>query len=249
MNKFLSFLAFVLLLSTASMAQNIISFKAMGHDDDPIFGMSGSVTYFLKIDPKNELNGSKLVLYFEPSQALIMDHSYINILIADQPTYSARLTKDSIQKIVLNLSRADISTGGYLKVQVKTLLTVTDDICRDLDNPAMWIKVKNFSYLSLLKSDKNFFSDVNISNCFESKKAIVYPANPTLHDLKAVAWAYARLKKTNTGNILVFEADKMPDSIKNYIMVGNMEALPADKRDLIKVTPQSGEGLFYLNRE
>src|ERR1700761_1137331 len=110
MNKFLTFLAFVLLFSTASMAQqSVVSFKAMGHDDEAIFGMSGSTSYFLKIDPKFELNGSKLVIYYQPSQALIKDHSFINILIADQPVFSSRFTSDSIQKIVLNLSHADLS--------------------------------------------------------------------------------------------------------------------------------------------
>jgi hypothetical protein len=177
---------------------------------------------------------------------LLKDRSYINILIDDVPVYSSRLSADSIQKIALNLNRSEITPDHFLKIQVRTLLTITDDKCKDLDNPAMWLKVKNFSYVQLVKSDKNFFSDVNISNCFESKKAIVYPVNPTLHDLKAVAWAYARLKKTGNSNIMVFEADQKPDSVRNYIMVGNMASLSDDNRNLIKVTPQNGEGLFYL---
>jgi hypothetical protein len=248
MNKFFSFLAFAILLSTATLAQNtsIISFKSMGHDDDPIFGMSGSSSYFLKIDPKYEITGSKLVIYFEPSQALLKSLSYINVLVADNPVFSSRLTNDSIQKISLNLSRASISPGHFLKIQIRTLLTISDDKCKDLDNPAMWLKIKNFSYVQLVKSDKNFFSDVNISNCFESKKAIVYPVNPTLHDLKAVAWAYARLKKTGNSDIKVYEADQKPDTVRNFIMVGNMTALSDADRNIIKVTPQSGEGLFYL---
>lgn len=250
MNKFLSFLAFALLLSTASIAQQqaIISFKAMGHDDEPIFGMIGSTSYFLKIDPQYEVTGSKLVLYFEPSQALMRDKSFINILVDDKPVYSNRLTSDSIQRVVLNLSRNNISPGGFLKIQVKTLATITDDKCRDLDNPAMWIKVKNYSYLALTKSDKNFFTDVNISNCFDSKKAIVYPANPSLHDLKAVAWAYSRLKKAGVANIGVYQADKKPDSVRNYVMVGNMASIPQNLQSLIKVTPQNGDGLFYLHK-
>jgi len=250
MNKFLTFLAFALLFSTASMAQqqSIVSFKAMGHEDEPIFGMSGSSSYFLKIDPKYEVNGSKLVIFIQPSQALIKDHSFINVLIADQPVFSARLTGDSIQKIVLNLSRADVSQGNFLKIQVRSLLTVSDDKCKDLDNPAMWVKVKDYSYLSLQRSDKNFFNAVNISNCFDSKRAIVYPADPSLNDLKAVAWAYSRLKKAGINNIPVFSADKKPDSLHNYIVVGTMPELTSDQRDLIKVTPQNGEGLFYLNK-
>ncbi len=247
MNKFLTLLALVFLLSKASLAQSIVSFKSLGHGDDAIYGMSGASSFYVKISPMVEINGSKLVLYFEPSQALIKEHSFINIILNDKPAYSARLTKDSIQKVTLNITRDDISPDKFLKIQVKTLLTISDDICRDLDNPAMWLKIKDYSYLSLQRS-KSGATDVNISNCFESKRAIVYPADPTLHDLKAVAWSYARLKKSQNKPILVFPANEVPDSIKNYIEVGSLATLPQDKRDLIKVTPQANEGILYLSK-
>lgn len=250
MNKFLSLLFFIVLFGNAASAQqSIITFKSLGRDDDAITGMSGSSAYYVKIDPFMEMNGSKLVLFFEPSQALIKDKSYINVLINDKPAYSARLSKDSIQKVVLGLSRNDLSPDRrYVKIQIRTLLTITDDICHDLDNPAMWLKVKGNSYLALNKSNTNFFNNVNISNSFESKAAIVYPANPTLHDLKAVAWAYARLKKSDIKNIQVVEAGHLPDTIHNYIMVGSIGQIAADKRNLIKVNPGSGQGLFYLHK-
>jgi hypothetical protein len=248
MNKFLSLLAFVFLLNTATQAQSIVTFKALGHEDDVIYGMSGANSFYVKITPLTEMNGSKLVLYFEPSQALIKERSYINLVINNKPAFSGRLTKDSIQKLTLNLSRADLSTDKFLKIQVKTLLTINDDECKDLDNPALWLKVKNYSYLSLVKSNRSLADNVNISNCFDSKRAIVYPANPTLHDLKAVAWAYSRLKKTQTRNIQVFEESKLPDSIRNYIRVGNLASLPAGARSLVKVSPQSDQGLFYLHK-
>ncbi|MBB5396446.1 MULTISPECIES: cellulose biosynthesis cyclic di-GMP-binding regulatory protein BcsB [unclassified Mucilaginibacter] len=248
MNRFFTFLAFIF-LSTASFGQSILSFKALGHaDDEPIFGMSGATSFYFKITPQYEISGSKLVIYFEPSQALIRDRSYINLFLGSKPVYSGRLTKDSVQKIMLNLTPADVSADRYLKITVKTLLTITDDQCRDLDNPAMWLKVKNYSYLSLVKSNKNFFNNINISNCFDSKTAIVYNSNPTLHDLKAVAWAYSRLKKTQTKTINVFELSKLPDTVRNYIMVGTMPTLRADKRALVKVTPQANQGLLYLHK-
>ena len=248
MKRFLTFLAFII-ISTASFAQSIISFKAMGHnDDEPIFGMSGAASFYFKITPQYEINGSKLVIFFEPSQALIREKSFINLFVGTKPVYSGRLTKDSIQHITIALTKADITADNFLKIQIKTLLTISDDQCRDLDNPAMWLKIKNYSYLSLIKSDKNFFSNINISNCFDTKTAIVYNSNPSLHDLKAVAWAYARLKKNQTKNIQVFEAGKLPDSVRNYIMVGTMAALQNDKRALIKVTPQANQGLLYLNK-
>jgi len=250
MNKFFTLLAFILLFNTASQAQgnSIVSFKSYGHEDDVVYGMSGAISFYFKITPLVEMNGSKLVLFFEPSQALIKSHSYINLVINNKPAYSSRLGPDSIQKITLNLSRADLSPDKFLKVQIKTLLTITDDQCKDLDNPAMWLKIKNYSYLSLVKSNKNFFDNVNISNCFDSKKAIVYPSNPSLHDLKAVAWAYSRLKKTQTREIAVYEESKLPDSVRNYIRVGAIDKLPADARALVKVTPQANQGLFYLHK-
>ncbi|MDB5144844.1 MAG: cellulose biosynthesis cyclic di-GMP-binding regulatory protein BcsB [Mucilaginibacter sp.] len=248
MNKFLSLLALALLLSTASMAQSVVSFKAMGHDDESIYGMIGASSFYLKVSPLVEMKGSKLVLYIEPSQALIKDHSFVNVVINERPAYSARLTKDSVERIIVNLTPEDLSSDKFLKIQVKTLLTVNDDKCKDLDNPALWVKVKDYSYLSLVKTNANFFTNVNISNCFESKRAIVYPSNPTLHDLKAVAWAYSRLKKAMNKDIKVYEADNLPDSIKNYIQVGNIAALPEDKKALIKVAPAAGQGLLYLSK-
>lgn len=250
MKRFFTLLAF-LLLTAGAFAQNlkIISFKAMGHnDDEPIFGMSGATSFYFKITPQYEMNGSKLVLFIEPSQALIREKSFINLFIGTKPVYSGHLTKDSIQRLQINLSRADIPADNYLKIQVKTALTITDDQCRDLDNPAMWVRVKNYSHLALVKSNKNFFSKVNISNCFDTKTAIVYNSNPNLHDLKAVAWAYSRLKKTQQRNIGVYQIDQLPDSVRNYIMVGTINSLPADKRSLIKITPQSNQGLLYLNK-
>jgi hypothetical protein len=243
-------LAFILILAKLpSSAQVIATFKSYGHDDESINGMSGSTAFFFKIDPLVDINGSKLVIYFEASRALVVQNSFINIIVGDRPLYSGRLTKDSIQRISIDLAREYASNDGkYLKVQIKTLLNISDDKCRDLDNPAMWLKIKGYSYLSLNRSTKNFFNNINIANCFDSKRAIVYPANPSLHDLKAVAWAYARMKKTDIKNIQVFEADKVPDTVRNYIMVGNMDKLPGEMRNLIKVTPQKGEGLFYLSK-
>jgi hypothetical protein len=120
MNKFFVFLAFVFLFGKASFAQtqSIISLKSIGREDDAIYGMSGASSFYLKVPPTTEMNGSKLVLYFEPSQALIKDHSFINIILNDKPAYSARLTKDSIQKVSINLSRNDLSPDKFLKIQV-----------------------------------------------------------------------------------------------------------------------------------
>jgi hypothetical protein len=251
MNKFLTLLVLVTtLFAKVTLAQTSISFKTYGHDDEIIYGMSGVTSFYFRMDPLVEMNSSKLVLYFEPSQALIKNLSYINILIADKPVYSGRMTPDSVQKLVIPLNRSYLTDNGqFLKVQVKTLLTITDNKCKDLDNPAMWIKVKGYSYLSLVKGKGELANKVNISNSFESKTAIVYPTNPGLNDLKAVAWAYNKIKRSLAASDLrVYPADKVPDSIKNYVMVGSLDHLPADKRSLISITPGGGQGLIYLHK-
>src|ERR1700759_3443916 len=113
MSKFLRLLALSLLLSTATMAQSVVSFKAMGHDDEPIYGMIGASSFYLKISPLVEMKGSKLVLYIEPSQALIKDHSFVNIVINKTPAYSARLIKDSVEKLTINLTPEDLSSDKF----------------------------------------------------------------------------------------------------------------------------------------
>jgi hypothetical protein len=250
MIKFLTRLTLLLtLFAKVTLAQTNISFKTYGHDDEIIYGMSGVSSFYFRMDPLVEMNNSKLVLYYEPSQALIKEMSYINILIADQPVYSGRMTRDSIQRLVIPLNRSYLSDGNqFLKVQIKTLLTITDSRCKDLDNPAMWIKVRKNSYLALNKSsDPRVINRTNISNSFETKTAIVYPSNPGLHDLKAVAWAYNKIKRSlAVSDLKVFPADRIPDSVRNYVMVGTIDQLPADKRNLITVTPQGGQGLIYL---
>jgi hypothetical protein len=249
MNKFLTLLVLATtLFAKVTLAQTNISFKTYGHDDEVIYGMSGVSSFYFRMDPLVEMNQSKLILYFEPSQALIKNLSYINILIADKPVFSGRMTQDSVQRLVIPLNSSYLTDNRqFLKVQVKTLLTITDNKCKDLDNPAMWIKVKSYSFLQLIKSTKDVSKRVNISNSFESKTAIVYPTNPGLHDLKAVAWAYNKIKRSlAVSDLRVYPADKVPDTIKNYVMVGNLDQLPADKRSLISVTPQGGQGLIYL---
>lgn len=250
MNKILRSLLLLLLFAKAATAQSIVSFRSLGYDDDVISGVSGSSAYFIRIDPSVQIEGSKLVLFIEPSQVLLRARSYVNIMINDKPVYSTHLAPDSIIRYTVKLDRSSLTEDRkYLKVQVRTLLNVTDDKCKDVDNPSMWVKVKGTSYLSLLKTTSNFFNNVNISNCFDTKRAIVYPANPSLIDLKAVGWVYARLKRTQIRTIHVYPANAVPDSLTNYVVVGNLASITEDKRSLLKIKPQEGQGLLYLRKD
>ncbi|WP_157543856.1 cellulose biosynthesis cyclic di-GMP-binding regulatory protein BcsB [Mucilaginibacter paludis] len=249
MNKFLTFVLLLIFFAKGVNGQSVVSFKSLGFDDDVIAGVSGSSAYFIKIDPTVQIEGSKLVLLIEPSQVLVKSQSYLNILIGDKPVYSTHLSGDSIMRYTINLTKNSLTEDHkFLKVQIRTLLNISDDKCKDIDNPAMWVKVKGTSYLSLIKTTSNFFNNVNISNCFDTKRAIVYPANPTLMDLKAVGWVYARLKKTQIKQIQVYPSDHVPDSLRNYVIVGNWASIPEAKKQLLKFSPEEGQGLLYLRK-
>jgi len=250
MKRFLTLLIILLSLSKISSAQTtIVSLKSLGHNDEVISGVSSSASYFVRIDPTVEINGSRLNLFIEPSQVLLKNRSYINILMNDKPIYSTRIGSDSILHFTITLNKDYLTEDKrYVKLGLRTLLAVSDDKCKDIDNPGMWIKVKASSYFSFNKSNSNFFNNVNISNCFDTKTAIVYPSNPSLTDLKAVGWAYARLKRTQIKNIGVYEMSKMPDSLTNYIVVGNWSKLTDAQRAIIKVKPEAGQGLVYLHK-
>jgi hypothetical protein len=249
MNRILTLFVFLLFLGKISSGQSIVSLKSLGHNDEVIGGVSSSASYFVRIDPTVEVSGSKLNLFIEPSQVLLKNRSYINILMNDKPVYSTRIGGDSILRFTIILNKDYLTEDKhYLKLGIRTLLSVSDDKCKDIDNPGMWIKVKASSYFSFIKSNSNFFNNVNISNCFDTKTAIVYPSDPSLTDLKAVGWAYARLKRTQLRNIAVYESSKMPDSLTNYIVVGNWSKLSDAQKDIIKVKPEAGQGLVYLHK-
>jgi len=249
MNRIAPLFLFLLFLGKISSGQSIVSFRSLGHNDEIISGVSSSASYFVRIDPSVEINGSKMVLFIEPSQVLLKARSYINIMMNDKPVYSTRVGTDSILRFVIPLSKDYLTEDKrYIKLGVRTLLSVSDDKCKDVDNPAMWIKIKASSYFSFIRSNSNFFNNVNISNCFDTKTAIVYPPDPTLTDLKAVGWTYARLKRSQLKNISVYEAGKMPDSLTNYIVVGDWSRLTDAQKAIIKIKPEKGQGLVYLHK-
>jgi hypothetical protein len=49
---------------------------------------------------------------------------------------------------------------------VKTLLTITDDPCRDLDNPAMWLKIKELLISVVGKKQQKLFQQHQYQQLF-----------------------------------------------------------------------------------
>src|SRR5476651_525183 len=123
MNRILTLFVFLLFLGKISSGQSIVSLKSLGHNDEVIGGVSSSASYFVRIDPTVEVNGSKLNLFIEPSQVLLKNRSYINILMNDKPVYSTRIGADSILRFTITLNKDYLTEDKhYLKLGIRTLL-------------------------------------------------------------------------------------------------------------------------------
>ena len=68
-------------------AQSIRSFESMGYEDAAITGINGSLTYFIKVKPDDDVNKSRLILNFSASQVLNPNSSFIVVSVKDLPVY------------------------------------------------------------------------------------------------------------------------------------------------------------------
>jgi hypothetical protein len=114
MKRLFTLLAFII-LSTTCLRNALFHLKRWAMMMTSLFWYERSNLLLFQNYPEYEINGSKLVIYFEPSQALIREKSYINLFIGPKPVYSGRLQK-ILSKDSVNLTRADVSADNYLKI-------------------------------------------------------------------------------------------------------------------------------------
>jgi hypothetical protein len=71
-SKILSVVIAILCVATQALAQagDARTFKAMGYDDASIQGITGSLSYFLKVNPDENIDASSVVLNIRASQVL-----------------------------------------------------------------------------------------------------------------------------------------------------------------------------------
>jgi len=148
--------ALLVLLFSGAWAQNTQrTFEEMGYRDQSIVGISGAITYFVKVRPDDDIDQSKLVLYLRPSQVLNPNTSTVTISVKDAPIYTQRITGagiDSLITIVIPLNKKYIQPDGrYVKLKIVARMSIADQICQDIDNPAVWVNIRNISYFTAPK--------------------------------------------------------------------------------------------------
>lgn len=229
--------------------QTRVTFGESGYADQIISGLSGSSAFYLRLPPTATLQNGQLVLYLKPSQALRLDQSSITVLVRSQPVLSARLDQlgpDAPLRIPLAVGSREPGSP-FVQVELKTQLSVTDDRCKDLENPALWLKIAGESYVTFDRAT-NANRQLNLSNCLPAKTAILYPAQPTPADIRLVSALYTRLAAFRPYGVRLYPADHAPDSLQNLIVVGEIRRLPDRYQARLSRRPAPKQGLFFLSK-
>ncbi|MCX6204853.1 MAG: cellulose biosynthesis cyclic di-GMP-binding regulatory protein BcsB, partial [Bacteroidetes bacterium] len=247
-SRIVLFVLFMMALSSARSQTIQRTFEDMGYRDQSIFGISGSITYFVKVRPDDNMEESKLVLYIRPSQVLNPNTSTVTISLKDAPVYTQRIiasTMDSLITIVLPMNKKYLQPDGrYVKVKIVAKMSIADQICQDIDNPAVWINIRNTSYFS---SNKQAFLSYerSMKETIQEFNAIASPSSPDLNDILAGGILYSLVKQINKEAPTATKTYGGNDSLSNTMVVGVQSRLPEAIKRQIPVLSK-GQGLIQV---
>ncbi len=247
MNPRILLTALLVLLFSGAWAQNTQrTFEEMGYRDQSIVGISGAITYFVKVRPDDDIDQSKLVLYLRPSQVLNPNTSTVTISVKDAPIYTQRITGasiDSLITIVVPLNKKYIQPDGrYVKLKIVARMSISDQICQDIDNPAVWVNIRNISYFTAPKQSVLSYQR-SLKEAIQEYSSIATSAAADLDDVMASGIAYAFIKQGNKEGIISTRNFLPTDTLNHNIVVGIANKLPENIKSQLPVL-NKGEGLI-----
>ncbi len=245
-SKFL--LSLALMFSAIQMFAQDRTFKSMGYDDASIIGISGSLSYFIKVKPDDNIDQSTLVLNLRASQVLNPNNSFVVVYLKEEPVYTQRVITSALDTLLtfrVPLSSKYLQPDGrFIKVRVAAKMSVGDEYCKDIDNPACWLGVKNSSYISA-STQTGFTYQRSIKEVIQEYNSVYTPASADVDDLMAGGLIYA-LVRQGAASKQVYTATYSPsDSVPAGIIAGTADKLPyAVKQAMPSVS--AGQGLIAL---
>jgi len=245
-SKFL--LSLALMLSAIQMFAQDRTFKSMGYDDASIIGISGSLSYFIKVKPDDNIDQSTLVLNLRASQVLNANNSFVVVYLKEEPVYTQRVITSALDTLLtfkVPLSSKYLQPDGrFIKVRVAAKMSVGDEYCKDIDNPACWLGVKNSSYISA-STQTGFTYQRSIKEVIQEYNSVYTPVSADVDDLMAGGLIYA-LVRQGAASKQVYTATYSPsDSVPAGIIAGTADKLPyAVKQAMPSVS--AGQGLIAL---
>lgn len=132
------------------------SFEDYGYGDRTTYGMFGALEYYFPVSENMILlDGSRLHLVISHSPILRSNRSTMTIIVNDVAVYSMRLVEatQKYTKISVDLPtfffRDDGDRAEGLVIQVQFFMRLTDLVCEETNNPALWATVHRESSLTI----------------------------------------------------------------------------------------------------
>ena len=245
-SKFLFSVA--LMFSALQMFAQDRTFKSMGYDDATIIGISGSLSYFIKVKPNDNIDQSSLVINLRASQVLNPNNSFVVVYLKDEPIYTQRVITSALDTLLsfrVPLSSKYLQPDGrFIKLRVAAKMSIGDEYCKDIDNPACWLGVKNSSYISA-SSQSVFTYQRSIKEMIQEYSSVYTPATADVDDLMAGGLIYAIVRQ-GAASKEVYTATYSPqDSVPAGIIVGVADKLPYVVKQAMPPV-SAGNGLIAL---
>jgi hypothetical protein len=225
-------LVLFLLIAGSIIAQDFKtrSLEAMGYRNESIMGINGAISYFIKLQPRDDVDRTNLILQVRPSQVLREDMSTITVSLKDEPVYTTRLSADaidSVMTIVIPLNKRYVQEDGrFIKLRIDAKMAMSDEYCKDVDNPAVWVTIRNSSYLEVVKQDRATYNH-SLKETISEFNTIATPINADLDDLTSGGVLFALLKeKGSLEEIITTNFRETDSSFSNMIVTGTYNKLP-----------------------
>ncbi len=230
-------------------AQSIRSFEAMGYEDAAIKGINGSLTYYIKIKPDDDVNRSKLILNISASQVLNPNTSFLVISVKDLPVFTQRIAvspTDTMFRIEIPLNQSEVQPDGrYIKMKISASMSIHEQQCQDIDNISCWVSIKNSSYISVVTQDIVGYQR-SLKEWIQEFTSVYTPTKADLSDMTAGGLVYTILKQATQKDIYTGTYNST-DSLPYGVVTGVAEKLPYSVRQVIP-SMGKGQGLISLAR-
>lgn len=227
-SKFL--LVVAILFSVCQLSAQDRTFKSMGYDDATMQGISGSLSYYIKVRPEDNVDQSYVYLNLRASQVLNPNNSFVVVYLKDEAVYTQRIITSALDTLlsfrVPLASKFLQPDGRYIKLRVAAKMSVGDEYCKDIDNPACWIGVKNSSYISAMPQEGNRNYTSSIKEVMQDYNSVYTPANGDIDDLMAGGLVYALLRQTAASKEVYTGTYSAGDSLPQGIICGVADKLP-----------------------
>jgi hypothetical protein len=224
-----------------------LPFTFFDYGDVILSGRSATATYFFRVPGDTDLNASYIDLELGWSEVLLMNRSFVSVRVNDTPITSRQLSTNP-NSLRIRLANTSLFDGNFIKVEISTDVTITDDRCEDILFNTMWLTISKSSTVNIRQTGAT--NVPTIATYVPAIQHIGIPQNPSLREIETATWLVAFLDKTwgnKTARITSYqEALRHPNG---SVLIGMTEALPDTIRERLNRPVTDSFGLIDIVRQ